>query len=279
MGRMTIKELIRWGAKELAGLESGRLDAELLLAHTLKKERTHLLAHDDAEISFLRTWRFRRLIAQRKKQVPVAYLLGQKEFYGLEFRVNRHTLIPRPDTEVLVESVIGYLKPADRLLDVGTGTGCIPIAVLKHVPGARAVSTDLSRKALRVAQGNVDRYGLGDRIRLIRSNLLDNVPPELFGEGDLIATANLPYVPDDYGLNEEARHEPSLALFGGGDDGLELYRKLLDQLADLRPKAVFLECYAFQVPLLAERMKGYRLAQCKSMLGEARMMLLEKVKE
>lgn len=273
---MTIKALLQWGMQELVGIDSGLLDAELLLAWTLQKDRTYLMAHDQDEVSWHSAWCFRRLVKKRKKYFPVSYLLGKKEFFGMEFEVNRHVLIPRPDTEVLVEAVLDYLKPNDLLLDVGTGSGCIPIVLLKNKPELLAVATDVSSGALKLAQRNATRHGVGERLQLCKADLVKGISQRIFGEHEIVVTANLPYVPLDYQINQEARYEPSLALFSE-NDGVALYQRLLDQLKPIKPRAIFLECYDFQKAILTDHMQGYHLKKQKSMLGKARMLMLERL--
>lgn len=273
---MNIRQLIDWGTSELISLDSLKLDSELLLGHALGKDREYLMAHDEQKVGLWNQNKFRKLIAKRKNGMPVAYMTGFKEFYGIDIKVNKHCLVPRPDTEILVASVIKYLKPGDLLLDVGTGSGCIPIAVLKNVEEVNAVATDISKSALGVAADNVKWLGLGNRITLIKSDLLEHVPLELFEGKDLVVSSNLPYIPEDYRISVETQYEPSVALYGG-TDGLEIYKKLLDQLAEVRPKAMFLECYEFQKAILSEYLPGYKLKFCENALGEARILMLERV--
>lgn len=272
---MTIKELITWGHQELIQFDSARLDAELLLSHVLKKPPTYVLAHDERSISCWEEWSYKRMITKRKKGVPVAYLRGHREFYGLDFEINKHVLVPRPDTEALVEAVIRYLSPDDLLLDVGTGSGCIPISVLKHVKGVEAIATDISSSALRVAKRNAERHGVGDRLQFFNSNLLSSIDPTLLEGRGLVVTANLPYVPTDYQVNIETRFEPQIALYGG-DDGLDLYQRLIDELMPFEPRALFFECFDFQRAILAERLPDYRLMNATLILGGADVMMLER---
>jgi release factor glutamine methyltransferase len=272
---MTIKNLVNYGYRQLIQFDSARLDAELLLAHVLDKPVTFILAHNEEAVGLLKEWRYRWLVARRKKGIPVAYLRGHREFYGLEFRVNRHVLVPRPDTEALVEAVIGYIKPDDLLLGVGTGAACIPISVLKHVVGVSAIATDISSSALRVAMANAVRHDVSARIRFIGSNLLQNVDAELFEGREVVVTANLPYVPKDFTVNIETRFEPQIALYGG-EDGMDIYRKLLKELLPIRPKAMFFECFDFQKAVLAEHAPGYRLRHIKNASGGAQVIILER---
>jgi len=272
---MTIKELIDWASQILIAFDSPRLDAELLLGHVLKSDQAYLLAHDDQGVNYLDIQRFKHLVKKRKQAMPIAYLIGHKSFYGLDFYVNRHVLIPRPDTEILVDSVLKYIQPGDTLLDVGTGSGCIPISILMNQSRVNAVATDISKKALIVAKKNIKKYDLGRRIQLYKSHLLDDVLLDSFDGDCLVVTANLPYVPLDYQINDEAQFEPSLALYAE-NDGLSLYQKLLDQLQDVMPRAIFLECYEFQLASLANHFNEYSLVFTQSLLGEARMLMLER---
>lgn len=272
---MTIKDLIDFGHRELIEFDSARLDAELLLSHVLGKPVTYILAHDEEEPGFFQQWRYKRMIVQRKKGVPVAYLRGHKEFYGLDFQVNKHVLVPRPDTEALVEAVIGYISPDDLLLDIGTGSACIPISVLKHVDGVEAIATDISGAALKVARLNAQRHGVESRIQFFQSDLLKNVDPVLFEGKEVVITANLPYVPKDFQVNIETKFEPQIALYGG-EDGLDIYKKLLGQLELLQPKAMFFECFDFQKAILAEHAQGYELRHVKNISGGAGVVILER---
>ncbi len=290
---MRIKDALKWGNEQLIlTSESARLDAELLLSYVLKREVTFLLAHDEQKVSFWTLRRYKTLIEKRKKGMPVAYLTGHKEFFFLDLIVNRHVLIPRPDTEILVECVLNYLKgigsqesgvrnqqvsdPQVVLLDIGTGSGCIPIAVCKNAEGLKAVATDISRKALKVAAGNIRKYRLKSRIKLIRSDLLEQVPAGLFKGKEVIVTANLPYIPVDYQVSPELKYEPSISLFGG-EDGLSLYKKITQELDLIKPKAIFFELFEDQIAILKAQMPDYRLKWVKNMSGKARVMMMERV--
>jgi len=301
-----IKELLEWGTRNLIAFDSARLDAELLLAHVLKKPATFLLAHDETEVNWWQKWRYRRLIEKRKTGFPIAYMLGNKEFYFLDFEVNDSVLIPRPDTEILVENVINYIlkletrnsparpnghsgrkletpssqlqAPSSQLLllDVGTGSACIPISVLKNVEGLKAVVTDLSSKALSVARRNIKKHGLESRIEVYRSNLLESVPYSVFRGKEIVLTANLPYIPDSMQVMPETEFEPDMALYGG-DEGVDLYQKLLDQVLVIKPKAIFLECFEFQLAVLGAHLPEYEVKYSKPLAGEARMLMLESI--
>jgi len=293
---MKISDLLNGGARELVAFHSARLDAELLLSRVLGKPLTFLLAHDETEIGFFTLWRYRRLVAKRKTGIPIAYLLGHKEFYFLDFEVNKHVLIPRPDTEILVDSVVSYLNDQlprpyrtgtlgramtndqcnePLLLDIGTGSGCIPISILKNVEGLKAVATDISSKALSVAKRNVAKHHLKSRIRLFRSNLMESIPDSVFHGKEVVLTANLPYIPVAMELTPETKFEPTLALYGGMD-GLDIYRKLLEQCRKIQPKAIFLEAFSDQIAILAAEMPEYNLKFSKILSGKAMMMHLER---
>lgn len=286
---MKIKEVLHWGHETLIlTSESARLDAEVLLCHILKKPLTFLLAHDETEIGYFALRKYHRFIKQRKEGMPVAYLTGHREFYGLDFEVNKHVLVPRPDTEILVECVISYLQsqisnlPAGRqglksqiILDIGTGSACIPISILKNVPDIEAVATEISGSAMGVAKRNIKKHGLSGRIKLFSSDLLKSVPREIFEDREVIVTANLPYIPKQFAVHPSTKFEPGIALYGG-DDGLDIYKRLVDELSDINPRAMFFECFEFQVATLADKIQGYELKTVRDMSGKAKMMMLER---
>jgi release factor glutamine methyltransferase len=247
-----VGQALRQATLELAanGIDDARLEAEVLLAHVLGRPRARLLAHPGHRLAASQAQRFGRLIALRAARWPLPYLTGRCEFYGLRLRVNRAVLIPRPETELLVEAAINRLRTTDRrpprVVDVGTGSGAIAIALAKHLPGATVIATEASLPALRVAAYNCRRHGLADRVRLLWGELLQPLDQPV----DLIV-ANLPYIPtgDLAGLPPEVQHEPRLAL-DGGPDGLDAVRRLLDQAPEyLKPGgALVLEIGAEQGP-------------------------------
>ena len=277
---MTISQAVQWGWQELSPISpSAKLDAEILLTLVLRKDRTFLIAHGEEPLGFLRGLAYKFLIARRKKGVPVAYLTGKKEFYGLEFKVSRQTLIPRPDTETLVDEAIGYIRKMEGrpiLLDIGTGTACIPVAILSQLPEMTAVATDVSPLALMVAAQNLKRHGMEGRVKLLVANLLKGVPTRLFGKNEIVVTANLPYIPKDFSVDPSTKFEPRSALYGGGD-GLEFYKGLAPQLEKLKPKALFFELFDFQAATLALHLPHYRLIDKKEMTGQARVVIFERV--
>lgn len=224
---MTFEETLRTAALALAGqgIEDAPLEAELLLRHLLGLDRAQLYLRLKEEFPAAESTPFQALLERRLRGEPTAYITGRKEFFGLDFYVDQRVLIPRPETEVLVEKALEFAQGRSLLLiaDIGTGCGAIAIALALHLPQARVYATDLSAAALEVAALNCERYGLTPRIALLRGHLLDPLPEAV----DLIV-ANLPYVKkgEMAGLSPEVRHEPREALFGGSS-GLKWIRDLL----------------------------------------------------
>ncbi|MFK8051517.1 MAG: peptide chain release factor N(5)-glutamine methyltransferase [Woeseiaceae bacterium] len=213
--------------------DAPRLDAERMLGAALAKPRTWLLAHDDhplkdAEYEQLSDW-----LSARKDHVPLAYLLGSHEFWSLELSVTRDTLIPRPETECLVEHALALISATQqpRIADLGTGTGAIAIALAHERPNATVVATDFSEAALAIAKDNANRHGL-TQIDFRHGHWCSPLANERF---DLIVS-NPPYVESNYpGLGDELKHEPMQALISG-EDGLDDIRLLASQVAShLRP--------------------------------------------
>jgi release factor glutamine methyltransferase len=201
-------------------------EAQLLLAHVLGKTREWVMAHADAPLTPEQTEQYKALIAQAEQGVPLPYLLGHWEFFGIDFKVSPAVLIPRPETELLVERALLY-EP-QRIADVGTGSGIIAVTLAVKIPQAQIVASDRSAEALAVAKANADQQGVAERINFIKSDLLESYPAQQF---DLIC-ANLPYIPSaDLNGLPVAEHEPRLA-FDGGADGLDLIRRLLSQAKD-----------------------------------------------
>jgi len=221
------------------GLESPRLDAEVLLAHGLGIRRLDLYLQHDRPLSPDELTKLRALVQERGKGIPVAYLTGVREFYALPFTVTRDVLVPRPETEGLVEVALAALRPlpAPRFADVGTGSGCVAVAVLHALPAAHGVATDLSAAALAVARGNAGRHGVAERFTAFEGSLLGPLrATDDFGRFDAVLS-NPPYVVrgDPSVQPSVAAHEPALALYVPGADPLELAgalaREALEALA------------------------------------------------
>ena len=224
----TIGKILNWTKQyfEEKGVDSPRLDAEVLLSHILKCDRIHLYVNFDRPLVGEELSSFRQMVKARAQRMPVAYILGEKEFMGHSFRVTPDVLIPRPDTEILVEEAIRLLaeKEAPRIVDIGTGSGAILLSVLKGTEGSTGVAVDLSPAALAVAKSNGERLGLADRAEFRLGDLYAPVD----GLFDAILS-NPPYIPvrDMEGLAPEVKQEPEMALVGGVD-GLDFYRRLID---------------------------------------------------
>ncbi len=211
------------------------LDAQVLLAHLMGKPRTWLAAHPEARLSALELDSARREAARLAAGAPLPHILGRWEFFGLDFEVTPDVLIPRPETELLAEQAILWLQSRPvtnlsslRAADVGTGSGCIAVALAKHVPDAHVLATDLSLPALQVARRNAHKHGVAARVDFVQCDLLPPRPSPLPTESHFdVICANLPYIPTSAlsGLSV-FDHEPALAL-DGGSDGLDPIRRLL----------------------------------------------------
>jgi release factor glutamine methyltransferase len=177
---------------------------------------------------------FSEWVARRALREPTAYIIGHREFWGRDFTVTPAVLIPRPETEAIVDEAIARARAlaAPRMADIGTGSGCIAVALALELPQAQFVATDVSEDALAIARGNASRYRVADRIEFIRTSYLDGVPP-----GFDIITANPPYVRDGDkpGLSRDVRHEPDIALFGGAQGLRDIAGVLSAASAGLRP--------------------------------------------
>jgi release factor glutamine methyltransferase len=230
-------------------VDDPRLSAEVLLAHAAGCRRIELYTRFDQVLESTRLDAFREKVRRAAAHEPIAYLVGEKEFFSLMFHVSPDVLIPRPETESLVESILDHCRrtglESPTILDIGTGSGCIPIAVLKQLPEARAVATDISTAALEVARSNRDRYGLADRLELVEADGLSIQASAVPEGGFEVLVCNPPYVPvqEFHGLGTTVRrYEPQGAITDGAD-GLTMYRILGEGAGRLvRPGgAVFVE--------------------------------------
>ena len=224
----TVLKVLQWTAGYFRdrGIEGGRLDAELLLSDTLKLDRVGLYLNYDRPLSAMELESFRAAVARRAKREPLQYIRAQAEFWSLPFTVSPAVLIPRSDTEVLVEEALKRIAGPGRILDVGTGSGAIAIAIAHERPEARVEAVDLSPEALAVARGNAEANGVAERVTLSQGDLR-----QLQGAGYDLVVSNPPYIPsaDLAALMPEVREfEPLLALDGGAD-GLSAYRLLAAQ--------------------------------------------------
>jgi len=244
MSDVDVRSALKQGLAQLRAAEvpSFTLAAELLLLHVLDRDRTWLYAHPEEQLSAAESERFFALIARRANGEPTQHLTGKQEFWGLEFEVTPDVLIPRPETEHLIEVALDRLALRElragrkqtltgaglQIADIGTGSGCIAIALARDLPAATIYATDISSAALAVAKRNADRHSVSGHIHFVECNLLDIATPEF----DLIAS-NPPYVGrrEAETLAREVRdHEPEIALYGG-EEGYELYADLITQTA------------------------------------------------
>jgi release factor glutamine methyltransferase len=243
--RLSLRRALRNAIAQLAAAQvpSASTTAEVLLLHVLGRDRAYLYAHPEAELSLQQERAYRHLLAERAAGTPTQYLTGQQEFWGLPLRVEPGVFIPRPETEHVVEVVLAIVrerlrKPSARIVDVGTGSGAIALALASELPEAEVVATDISRDALEVAGANAEALGLAGRVRFVESDLLE----EFFSHHGSIAAgfdtrafdlvvSNPPYV----GLEEAERlprevreHEPAAALFSP-EEGIAVTRRLIEQ--------------------------------------------------
>jgi len=229
---MIVSEALKRAAERLrdAGTDNPRLDARLLLGTALAVDNHWLFNHPDAPIAAETLDRFESLLVRRCAREPISLILGRREFWSMEFQVTRDTLAPRPDSETLIEAVLQQVRDGPlRLLDLGTGTGCLLLSLLRELPHAEGVGVDRSEAALAVAIGNAQRLGFAERCEFRISDWFTAIA----GRFDIII-CNPPYIPsgDIAGLDPEvARYEPIGALDGGAD-GLDDYRSLARQIPD-----------------------------------------------
>jgi release factor glutamine methyltransferase len=228
----TVSRLLDWTGKYLAekGSESPRLDTEVLLARAMDCKRIQLYTRHDEEVADDARQRFKALIRDRVEGCPVAYLVGKKEFYSLELEVNRSVLIPRPDTETVVEESLRLMKEMAEpaVLDVGTGSGAIAIAVAKYCKTAKVTAIDISAAALEVAARNAARHDVAGRVRFVQGDLFSPLPA---GEKFDFVLSNPPYIPHDDVAKLPAGvrdYEPHQAL-DGGPTGLEVLGRLVKE--------------------------------------------------
>jgi release factor glutamine methyltransferase len=223
----TVRRVLAWAAADFADrhLATPRLDAELLLCKAIACSRLDLYVGMDRPLEGAELKAFREAIARRRRREPVAHIVGEKEFWSLAFEVTPDVLVPRPDTETLVDAAL-RLGPGDRLLDLCTGSGCVAISLAAERDGLRADAVELSPAAAAVARRNTARHGVADRVAVIEGDLFS---PLQDGARYSMIVSNPPYVRDAEieALEPEVRCEPRLAL-AGGDDGLDVIRRIIE---------------------------------------------------
>lgn len=243
---MTIGEALNQAQSKLneAGINSARLDSQILLEFITNKPREWLLTHSDEPLSPQQTKSYQLLTSKRANRTPLVHLTGQREFYGLELAITPTVLTPRVETEKIVDLALHYAPKSGSLIDVGTGSGAIAIAVKKHRPDLEVFASDISQEIITLATKNALKHKA--EIKFHVSSLFDSIT----GQFDVV-TANLPYLENDSDLMPEVQKEPAVALFGGAD-GLELYRQFFRQLPKhLAPNGyVFIESDPWQQPAL-----------------------------
>jgi len=217
--KMTIKEALTWGSLELkVACERPQYEAELLLAYHIDQDRTYLITHDNNIIDIKE---YKNLIQRRKKYEPYEYIVGEASFYDIHLKVEKGVLIPRPETEILIDLVANIIEKENitRIAEIGVGSGAISVVLAMKFPKLSIIATDISETALRVAQLNINKYEITEQIELRKSNLIDEVsePVEL-------VVSNPPYIAEDFLLDSNViDYEPKKALFGGrvGDELLK----------------------------------------------------------
>jgi len=255
---MTVGQFLADATQRLrrADIATARLDCLILMEDVLGMPRASLLAHPEQPLPDVSITLLNKHIVQRGSHVPLAYIRGRAAFFGREFIVNTHVLVPRPETETMIELLLHTALPdSPRIADVGTGSGCIGITAALELPAANVFLYDIDPLALQVARENAAKYQaavhIGQQDLVKDSKLFD------------VVLANLPYVPEEYAINKAARFEPELALFAG-KDGLDLYRKFWRQISILEqlPRHIFTEALPQQHADLRALAKaaGYRQA-------------------
>ena len=242
---MKVKELLKKGSDYLGDRENSLLDCELLLSYVLGVEKEYLISNSENEIEESLSLLFHRYLDRIKSGEPVEYITGEKEFFGLSFFVDNRVLIPRPETEMLVEHVNDFIEnyweeeKRFSILEVGTGSCNIPVSIVKYFEDKSLdlieefTALEVDSSALEVAKINIDQYGLEDKINLFQSDLLEVIDDDNYFD---VIVANLPYigeVKNRFVSESTEKYEPNVALFGG-EDGLELYEKMFKQITDKR---------------------------------------------
>jgi len=256
---MTIRQALLKATQQLnqVKINSASLDADVLLTFILNKSKEYLYTYPEKELTKKQTEKYNQLIKKRRQRIPVAYLTNHKEFYGLDFYVNRDVLIPRPLTEQLVEKVINEIENEQKknkkritIADIGTGSGCIPVAIKKHLPQATVYATDISKKALAVAKKNAKKYKT--TIKFFRGDLLKPLKNKKID----FLIANLPYLKSDQ-IKNELTYEPKQAVVGSVND----IKRLLKEISELKqkPEKIFLEIDKRQEKVIKQTIKKYQL--------------------
>lgn len=232
----TIQTIRKKTAKDKA------LEIDILIAHAINKNRAYVLANPNQVIGFWPMIKLHRYLHKLNRNYPIAYILRQKEFYNLSFNINKHTLIPRPDSEIIIDETIKYLQLINNekniIIDIGTGSGCLAIAIAKNIPTpqTKVFATDQSKSALNLAKINAKKHQLD--LNFYHSNLLESIPKNILSQPDInyVIIANLPYLTFNWYKKELSIHkEPKTALVADNNNGLSLYEKLFKQIKTFIP--------------------------------------------
>lgn len=230
----TIEDMLVWAKKLLKenGKETYSLDAQVLLMYVTGFSKVQLILNNKTLLEEEKIQEYEKMVKQRANGMPLQYITGKQEFMSLDFNVNSATLIPRGDTEILVEAVqkISRLENINNIMEIGTGSGCVPISLLYYNKEMKAVSFDISEEAIKIAKINAEINGVSDRITFIQSDLFEKAPKDMIGKFDAIVS-NPPYIPKDVIktlMTEVKDFEPITAL-EGGIDGLDFYRAITEQ--------------------------------------------------
>ena len=284
---MNIKHALEFAIKKI-----NILDAEVLLSRAIKKNKTFLYTHPECKLNNNQINKFKKNIIRRSGGEPVAYIVKNKKFYNLDFFVNKNVLIPRPETELLVEECLKICRDAkscvSTIIDIGAGSGCIIISLAKNVKNKNInfYATDISKKTLNIAQKNAKNNGINlvkslrsHGVCFIKSNLLKNMNINL---KNYILIANLPYLPSNFKNKYNLKFEPKKALYSG-KDGLDLYNKLFLEIENLKykPNYILLEFRDQQTKKIKKIIKNilpeYKIKIKKDLAGLNRILIAEKI--
>jgi len=274
---MTIQTWLKKSITQLtdANVDSARLDAEILLADELNKDRSWIIAHSDFELSTDQIAKLINQVNYRSTHLPLAYIRGHQEFYGRDFLVTPAALTPRPETETMLGVLLEFTKTLGtkdteniKIIDIGTGTGCIAITAKLELPTSVVYATEISKSALSVAKQNASKHEAN--VIFMRADLMSRLGADVV-DGAILC-CNLPYVPDNYPINKAAKHEPAIALFSG-KDGLSHYQDLFSSLAMLEqrgqyPFAILTESLVSQHEQLAQiaAKVGFKLQKTEDLI-------------